>query len=78
VYLVTTPRRRHDLGGRIGRPTSTGRKQREDYRAWLGIVAALEPRFDGDAEGWSLPDEVYETLGPPRWTILEPHGPPHR
>ncbi|WP_371786906.1 hypothetical protein [Streptosporangium subroseum] len=38
------------------------RKQRKDYRAWLGIVAALELRFDSDAEGWSLPDEMYETL----------------
>ncbi|MCK2222087.1 hypothetical protein MF672_051025 (plasmid) [Actinomadura sp. ATCC 31491] len=53
------------------------RKDREGYREWLGIVAGLEPKFDGDREDWSLPDEVYATLGVPEFMILEPHGPPH-
>ncbi|MBE1586671.1 hypothetical protein ACFPOI_50920 [Nonomuraea angiospora] len=46
----------------------------------LGVEPIVEANFPAEVEvdEPDFPDEVYATLGPPRWTILEPHGPPPR
>ncbi|MFI7226286.1 hypothetical protein ACIBO5_23995 [Nonomuraea angiospora] len=71
------------MADRLGVPETIDKimeKRKEDrrlYKIFLDIVEAnFPPEVEVDEP--DFPDEVYATLGPPRWTILEPHGSPPR
>lgn len=78
---VRGPADPHDVAGRLGvyeriaAIVARYRRERADWRTFLGIVEAnFGPEFD--PEDRSIPAEERAALGPPPWIEYEPHGPP--
>ncbi|MDX3108863.1 hypothetical protein [Nonomuraea angiospora] len=71
------------MADRLGVPETIDKimeKRKEDRRLYKIFLDIVEANFPPEVEVGEpdFPDEVYATLGPPRWTILEPHGSPPR